>query len=218
MNLKHSRSSTKNSYYPLFLDITHKPCLVIGGGRVAERKVKILLRFDALVRLISPKVTQTLIRLAEKGKIEIIKREYEEGDLKGAVLVFAATNKEEINRRIRKEAEKRHIPVNVVDNPDLCDFVVPSIVKKGPIVIAISTSGTMPLLSKKLRKEIQRNITGDYIQYAYLIGRFRELLIEKVKDRKKRSDIMKEIGKIDIKEFTVMDFQKIKDMFLREKP
>jgi siroheme synthase-like protein len=191
---------------------------VIGGGRVAERKAKILLRFDALVRLISPKVTQTLIRLAEKGKIEIIKRKYEEGDLKGAVLVFAATNKEEINRRIRKEAEKRHIPVNVVDNPDLCDFVVPSIVKKGPIVIAISTSGTLPLLSKKLRKEIQKNITGDYIQYAYLIGRFRELLIEKVKDRKKRSDIMKEIGKIDIKEFTVMDFQKIKDMFLREEP
>ena len=214
VNSKHSRSSTKHSYYPIFLDISDNPCLVVGGGGVAERKVKMLLKFNAKIKLVSPKVTKTLSKLAENGQIEIIKREYMDKDIDGMRLVFAATNIEEINSKIRKEAKKRRIPVNVVDNPDLCDFIVPSIVKKGPIIIAISTSGILPLLSKKLKEEINNYITADYIKYGFIIGKFRKLLIEKVKDKQKRIAIMKEINKMGIKELTEMGFKKIKNMFL----
>jgi precorrin-2 dehydrogenase/sirohydrochlorin ferrochelatase len=194
------------------------PCLVVGGGNVAERKVRILLKFGAQVKVVSPKLNAPLTRLAEKGRIEVVKREYEGVDLEGTALIFAATNNEETNAKIRKDGAQRRIPVNVVDNPVLCDFIVPSIVKKGPIVIAVSTSGTLPLLSKKLRKEIEALVTGDYMRYLSMLGTFRKHLIEKVKDKKRRSDIMKEIAKMGIKELTVLGLKGIEERFLGGPP
>ncbi len=212
---RHSRLPIKNNtYYPIFLDISKKPCLVIGGGKVAERKVNILLKFSGIIKVVSPRITKTLQRLAEKGRIHVSLKEYSTGDLNGVALVFAATNNESINQKIFKDAEKHNIPVNVVDNPSLCNFIVPSIVKKDPILIAISTSGVLPFLSKRLRKDIAESITRDYVCYADIVGRLRKQLIMKVQDKKLRQIIMKKIAGADISAINAMGFKKAKETFL----
>ena len=218
VNSKHSRLPINEKvYYPIFLDISKKPCLVVGGGKVAERKVRILLKFNGSIKVVSPRISNPLREFAEKGRIDILLKEYEANDLNGVALVFAATNIENINLRIRQDASDRNIPVNVVDNPSLCDFIVPSIVKKDPIMIAISTSGMLPSLSKKLRKDIAERITRDYICYASIMGRFRKLLMIKVKDTKYRQSIMKEIAKTNIQDINSMGFKKVKEAFLGSK-
>ncbi|HUJ68152.1 MAG TPA: bifunctional precorrin-2 dehydrogenase/sirohydrochlorin ferrochelatase, partial [Syntrophorhabdales bacterium] len=127
-------------YYPLFLDLAHKLCIVVGGGAVAERKVRGLLSAGARVRLISPEVAAGIRKLARQGRIEIVLRAYQTGDLDGAALAIAATNREEINMRVREESKRLSILLNVVDSPDLGDFIVPSVVRKGPVLVAVSTS------------------------------------------------------------------------------
>jgi siroheme synthase-like protein len=190
---------------------------VVGGGKVAERKVRILLKFNGSIKVVSPRISSPLRELAEKGRIDLLLKEYAANDLNGVALVFAATNIENINLRIRDDASERNIPVNVVDNPSLCDFIVPSIVKKDPIMIAISTSGLLPSLSKKLRKDIAERITRDYILYASIMGRFRKLLMIKVKDTKYRQSIMKEIAKTNIQDINSMGFKKVKETFFGSK-
>jgi siroheme synthase-like protein len=215
VNSKHSRLSMNNNvFYPIFLDISKKSCLIVGGGQVAERKVNILLKFHCTIKVVSPCISGTLKNLVEKGKIHVFLKEYDASDLEGVALVFAATDIEATNQMIRQDAGKRNIPVNVVDNPSLCDFIVPSIVKKDPILIAISTSGMLPFLSKRLRKDVAERITRDYVKYARIVGRFRRFLIAKVKDKKLRQNIMKEISKADIIEINSMGFKKLKETFL----
>jgi siroheme synthase-like protein len=203
-----------NVYYPIFLDISKKPCLVVGGGKVAERKVNILLKFRGPIKVVSPRISSTLLKLAERGKIDVHLKGYEANDLNGVALVFAATNNERINQQIHKDAGERNIPINVVDNPTLCDFIVPSIVKKDPILIAISTSGMLPFLSKRLRKDIAERITRDYVRYASTLGRLRRLLIVRVKDKRLRQSIMKKIAGTDMSEINSMGFKKLKETFL----
>jgi siroheme synthase-like protein len=204
-------------YYPIFLDNSNKSCLVVGGGKVAERKVSILLKFRGKIKVVSPRTSSPLKKLADKGRIHLSLKEYDASDLDDVGLVFAATDIESVNQAIRKDASERNIPVNVVDNPSLCDFIVPSIVKKDPILIAISTSGMLPFLSKKLRKDIAERITRDYVRYAGIVGRFRRLLITRVEDKKVRQNIMKKIAKIDISEINNMGINKIKETFLGSK-
>ena len=181
---------------------------------MAERKVRMLLKFNAAVKLVSPRITKGLLGIEAKGRLEVAKREYQESDLDGMALVFAATNRESVNVRIKADSEKRKIPVNVVDNPRLCDFIVPSIVKKGPIVIAISTSGTLPILSKKLRMLIAGQLTDDYVRYVDIVGKVRKLLLETEKDGEKRKRILGELAEMDIKEVNRMGFRKIRSRFV----
>ena len=218
VNSKRSRSPINEKvYYPIFLDISKKPCLVVGGGKVAERKVRILLKFNGSIKVVSPRISNPLRELAEKGRIGVLLKEYETKDLNGVALVFAATNIEDLNQKVRHDASERNILVNVVDNPSLCDFIVPSIVRRDPITIAISTSGMLPSLSKRLRKDIAERITRDYIRYASIMGRFRKLLIVKVKDKKYRQGIMREITRTDINDINHMGFKKVKQTFLGSK-
>ena len=213
MNSVHLKSDIKRSYYPLFLDITDKQCLVLGGGKVAERKVAILLQFNARVMVVSPFVTKALLKLHRENKIECFQRVYTAEDLNGAALIFACTDDNAINKKIKKDAIQKNIPVNVVDNPDLCDFIVPSIVKKGDLTIAISTSGTLPLLSKKLREKIEETITDDYLEYLQIVGEFRKHLLKTVKEGQKRSTIMKKIERMDIQEVVTAGLSQIKIIF-----
>jgi len=215
VNSRHSKLPMNNNfYYPIFLDISKKSCLIVGGGKVAERKVCMLLKFHGTIKVVSPRVSIPLKKLAEKGKIHLLFKEYDAKDLDGVALVFAATDIDVINKKIREDAEERNIPVNVVDDPSLCDFIVPSIVKKDSILIAISTSGTLPFFSKRLRKDIAKRITSDYVRYAGIVGRFRKLLISKVENKKSRQSIMKKIAKMEISEINEMGFNKIKETFL----
>jgi precorrin-2 dehydrogenase / sirohydrochlorin ferrochelatase len=205
-----SKSDRKRVYYPAFLDITDKRCLVVGGGKVAERKVAMLLQFNAHVTVVGPVMTRTLLKLGDESKIKYFQRTYTAKDLDNKVLVFACTDNSAINNKIRKEAARKNIPVNVVDNPDLCDFIVPSIIRKGDLTIAISTSGELPLLSKKLRQKIEEVVTDDYLEYLHIIGEFRKHLMKTVKEARKRGLIMKDIAKMDMQEVIATGLAKIK--------
>lgn len=201
-------------YFPLYFDIEDKLCIVIGGGNVAERKVRALLAARARIKVISPVMTKGLLRLGQSGGIELIRREYRDGDLQGAVLAFAATDSSETNDRIRQDARNSGVPLNVVDKPDLCDFIVPSIVRKGPIAIAISTSGLLPMLSRKLRKEIVEKLSSDFVLYARRVAAFRALVLAHVKDPKERRRIMTRIGKMEVSVVAEMTLEEMKTKFL----
>jgi siroheme synthase-like protein len=203
-------------YYPLFLDLTDKLCIVVGGGAVAERKARGLLNAGARVRLISPEVTRGVRRLARQGRIEVVPREYQEGDLDGAALAIAATNAEKVNLRVKEESKRLSIPLNVADSPDLGDFIVPSVVRKGPVVVAVSTSGLLPVLARRLKEEIDLKLSADYLPYARRVGAFRRILIETVHDPGKKREILERVGRADVSEVSRMTLREMKKRFMEE--
>ena len=203
----------RHHYYPLFLDITGRECVVIGGGSVAERKAMMLLKFNASVTVISPKVTKKLSLLGDSGLIRIIPRKYRRGDIDSAAIVFACTDERPVNTKIREDAGVKGTPVNVVDKPLECDFIVPSIIKKGDITIAISTSGLLPMASKKIRQAIEKTVTADYVAYTRVIGAFRKHLLRTVPDGSKRRAIMKAVGKMEIRDILNAGLAGMKEIF-----
>lgn len=167
------------SLYPIFLNIKNSPCLVIGGGAVAERKVFALLDAKAKVTVISPEITDELKKLVKRKKIRHIKRVYREGDLKGFFLAISATSSLKVNKEVSKEAKNLDILLNVVDNPKLCAFIVPAIVKRGDLMIAISTSGKSPYLAKTLRLFFDEMIPREVGVLVNVIGAVRNKLLKK---------------------------------------
>ncbi|MEC4686113.1 MAG: bifunctional precorrin-2 dehydrogenase/sirohydrochlorin ferrochelatase [Nitrospirota bacterium] len=183
-------------YYPVFLNLEGKRCIVIGGGEVAERKVLTLLEAGASVTVISPELTERLAGLKRAGQIEHIQRRYQEGDLTGAFIVIAATSAMDVNRKVSGDAG--NIPVNVVDVPDLCTFIVPSVVKRGELTIAVSTSGASPALSRSIREELEDLYTkeaGDLLQH---IAGIRKTLMESDIPPEKRAVILKRLGSREV--------------------
>jgi precorrin-2 dehydrogenase/sirohydrochlorin ferrochelatase len=166
-------------YYPLFLDIKHKKCAVIGGGTVALRKVNMLLDYGADVTVISPELCDELQLMVSKNKIRFVHREYQATDLNDAVLAIAATDDNEINSRVSRDAGNRHIPVNIVDAPQLSDFIVPSYLQRGDITIAVSTGGRSPALARKIRANLEKRFGSEYAVLARIIGEARSELKEK---------------------------------------
>lgn len=161
------------TYYPVFLDLDEKRCVVVGGGMVALRKVNMLLDHDARVDVISPDLCAEMSRLDREGKIKALVREYEDGDLEGAFLVVAATNDSMINQRVAREANARGILVNVVDVPKLCSFIVPSYLRRGDITIAVSTSGKSPALARKIRSMLEKQFGEKYAQLVEVVEEVR---------------------------------------------
>jgi uroporphyrin-III C-methyltransferase/precorrin-2 dehydrogenase/sirohydrochlorin ferrochelatase len=166
-------------FLPIFLDVNKKPVLVIGGGEVAARKVSLLLKAQAQIRVVAPDLCPALVALAEKGSIEHLNREFEEGDLEDCNLVFAATDNPELNQRISQLAEAKRLPVNVVDQPELCSFIMPSIIDRSPVVAAVSTGGASPVLARLIRTRLEALIPSAYGRLAELARRFREQVKEK---------------------------------------
>jgi len=165
--------SFENVYYPAFLDLRDRLVLVVGGGMVAARKVEALQKAGARIKVVSPEVVE---EIAGIQRVEIISREYEKGDLKGVFLVIAATDDEKTNRAVSEAAAARRIFCNVVDRPELCTFIVPSVVEKGPIKIAISTGGVSPALSKKMRMIIGKTLGEEYEVLAAILGKIRPII------------------------------------------
>lgn len=163
-----------NRYYPAFLDLKDRLCVVVGGGMVAWRKVDALLDCEARVRVVSPEIVP---EIHVRGNIELRNKPYESADLKGAYLVIAATDDEEINRRVSRDAAARRVFCNVVDQPVRCSFIVPAVMESGPIKIAISTGGIAPALSKRLRLDIGGFIGEEYAVLAEILGRIRPLVL-----------------------------------------
>jgi len=165
-------------YYPVFLKLEGKLCVVIGGGKVAERKILSLLEAKAKVCVISPQVTPKIRELSEKGLIEWKERGYQWGDLEGAFLVIAATNDPRVQEEVFKEAETRNLPCNVVDKPEFCTFIVPSIIKRGDLVIAISTSGASPAVARRLRERLEELFGEEYEIFLSLMRKIRGAILQ----------------------------------------
>jgi siroheme synthase-like protein len=166
-------------YYPALLNISGKKCVVVGGGEVAFRKVKMLLECGGKVTVISPKPHPEMAKLSEEGAIHFVQKDYEAGDLKDAFLAVAGTNVNEINRRVADEAKKEGVLLNVVDDPEQSGYIVPSLFRRGDLTIAISTGGTSPALARKIRAKLEQEIGGEYASLLSLIGEVRSLLKKK---------------------------------------
>jgi siroheme synthase-like protein len=168
------------TYYPVFLDLHHRRAVVVGGGRVAERKVRTLLKCGANVRVVSPSLTVGLSSLARRGAIQYRKQSYRATDLAGASLVIAATHDPAVQEAVARGAKKRRLWVNVVDRTDLCSFIAPSILTRGDLVIAISTGGSSPALARRLRRDLAKGIGRAYGEFLSLAGRIRTPILRQI--------------------------------------
>lgn len=161
-------------YFPFFLDIRGKRCLVVGGGSVALRKVQLLLKHGAIVTVVAPVLCSELNELAEAQKIHVLPREFEPGDLQDALIVVAATSESKINEKIALEAKRHKIMINVVDSPELSDFIVPSYFHRGDLIVAVSTSGKSPALARKIRSDLEKSLGEEYSSLTRLVGEVRQ--------------------------------------------
>lgn len=163
-------------YYPIFLNISGKRCVVVGGGLVALRKVNTLLENEASVKVISPGLCPELSQLAKSRAIQVLQRNYNGGDLRGAFIAIAATDDGEINNEVAEEARAKGVLVNVVDDSEHSDFIVPSQLRRGDITIAVSTAGKSPALARKIRIRLEKDFGAEYASLALLIDEVRSEL------------------------------------------
>ena len=166
-------------YYPVFLDLDSQKVLVVGGGAVAERKIRTLLIYGCQISVISPHLTPPLKELAGKKRIHHLPYESLGKSLDDAFMVIAATDDPEVNRQIASQAKEKGLLVNAVDQPGDSNFIMPSIVKRGDLQIAISTAGKSPALAKKLRKEMERTFGPEYDSFIELLGMIRKELLSR---------------------------------------
>ncbi len=167
-------------YYPVCLDLHDRLVVIVGGGKTAESKAITLLRYGADVLVVSPQVTPALDALVAEGLVEHEERGYVRGDLAGAFLVVCATDSDETNRAVYQEAESLGCLVNVVKDPDLRNFIVPTVVKRGPLQIAISTCGAAPAVAKKIRRDLEKQYGPEWEDYVRLVGEVRRLVRERI--------------------------------------
>jgi precorrin-2 dehydrogenase/sirohydrochlorin ferrochelatase len=149
-------------YLPIFLDVTGRKCVVVGGGEIAARKVEALLEAGAHVTVVGPHLSPLLESIAARRLVTHIARDYERGDIRGCVLLYAATDDPKLHRELVAEARGLGIPVNVVDVPELCTFISPAVVNRGDLQIAISTSGASPAFAARLRRELEDQFGAEY--------------------------------------------------------
>jgi precorrin-2 dehydrogenase/sirohydrochlorin ferrochelatase len=178
-------------YYPTFLDLTEKKAVVVGGGKVAERKILTLLKTGTEVTVISPALTIKLEKEKQKGKIRHIPRQYRTGDLKKAFLVVAATDSPVINEKVSQDAP---CLVNVVDTPCQCNFIVPATVDRWPLHIAVSTSGISPALSRSIRRELETMYGRQFSGYLKALMRIRKKAMKAIQDKRKREEFLRAIA------------------------
>lgn len=182
-------------YYPVLLDVLEKRCVVIGGGQVALRKVRTLLAHGAIVKVVSPELCQGLGQLAGAKGIEMIRREYQPGDLRGAFLVIAAATND-VNKKVADEAKQKEILLNVTDTPEQSNFIVPACFNRGDLTIAISTAGKSPALARKIRTGLKQHFDEEYANLVTLIEEVRSEL--KGRQIKVSSDNWQEALDLDI--------------------
>jgi precorrin-2 dehydrogenase/sirohydrochlorin ferrochelatase len=173
---------SSREFYPLFLRIRGRRCVVVGGGEVALRKVGALLEHGASVEVISPEPSPELEKLAEGGGLKLLRRGYQAGDLEGAIIAIAATDDKDINRRVVEEAKERAVLVNVADDLENSDFILPSYLRRGDMTIAVSSGGVSPALARKIRSRLEKEFGDDYASLVRLVGEVRaELKRRKIK-------------------------------------
>ena len=161
-------------YLPIFYRISDKPCLVVGGGGVAARKVELLLKAGGKVLVVAPDIGARVAQLEAEGQVRVERRKFAPGDIEGKTCIVSATNDESVNREVSRLAQAVQIPVNVVDDPDLCSFITPAMVDRSPIQIAISSGGASPVMTRMLRSRLESSVPGAFGELARLADSFRE--------------------------------------------
>lgn len=180
-------------YLPVFFKLDAQPCLVVGGGAVAARKVTLLRKAGGTVTVVSPELSADLSEQVQSGAIQHHARRFQANDLEGMHLVIAATDDVEVNAEVSRLAQARAIPVNVVDNPELCSFIVPSILDRSPVMIAVSTGGASPVLARQLRSRLETLIPSAYGRLASMVEEFREPAKQRFADPDDRRRFWEEV-------------------------
>jgi len=180
--------------FPIFLKLTGRPCVVIGAGHLAESKIESLLAANAAVTVIAPHATERIAAMAEAGDLTLHLREYATGDLAGQFLVVAATNVPAVNRAVFAEAESSGILINAVDDPPFCDFYFPSVVRRGDLQIAISTSGQSPAVAQRLRKEINDLLPLDAGDWLAELGNLRREVLDREPLNESRRQLLHQLA------------------------
>ena len=188
------------TYYPIYLELHNQPCIVIGGGKIAEGKVEGLLAAGAQVTIVSPDLTSHLHTLVEQNQVAHIARIYQHGDLASAFMVICATDQNEINHQVWQEASANRQLVNVVDDTPRCNFIAPAILRKGDLNIAISTGGKAPALAVRLKERLQKEIGPQYERFLELSGQLREPLARHIPDFETRKKLWYELVDSDVLE------------------
>lgn len=195
--------SPNKEYYPVFLDVAGKRCVVVGGGRVAERKCLSLIKAGAEVTVISPEITRRLEGYREKGLIRHIGRRYRKGDLRSAFCAIVATDVDETNRKAVADAGIHKVLLNVVDNPSLCAFIVPSVLRRGLLSIAVSTSGASPAMARAIRKELEGRYRDDFSKYLRFLKGIRVRAMADIPDKGMRERILKALASAEMVEMLI---------------
>lgn len=186
------------NFYPIYLNLRNKKCLVVGGGKVAERKVRSLLECGARVYVVSPEVTPALEQLAREGAITFVRRTYTTTDLEGSFLVIGATDDEKTNQRIADDCFERNMLVNIVDDPPKCNFIVPAVVRQGALSISISTDGNSPVLARKIKEKLKQEYGPEYAKFLEIMGDLRRKIISSVPDESVRRQMFEDLVNSDI--------------------
>ena len=166
-------------YFPIYLEMSGRRCLVVGGGEVAERKTAALLTAEALVTVLSPDVTETIADWLKQKAISVMPRYYQPGDLAQFELVFIATDDPQVNAAIYREGKSYGIWVNSADDPARCDFILPSVLRRGELTVAVSTGGHSPALARTIREELELYFTQEYESLAALAAEVRKELLQR---------------------------------------
>ncbi len=170
---RRTASTAEMGYYPVLLDLAGRRCVMVGGGIIAGRRVDGLLTAGARVTVISPRLTRTLAALAAEGRIDHEAREYRDGDLDGADLAFVATDAGEVNAAVAREAHARGVWINAADDPARCTFILPALVRRGDLTVAVATGGSSPALARAIREELETYLTDDYATLAAIAAEAR---------------------------------------------
>ncbi len=197
------------AYFPMFVQLKNKKCLVIGGGRIALRKIEVLKDFEADVTVIAPEM---IPQIRQIDKIRRIFRTFMEEDFKEAELVVAATNDPKVNSEISKICMQRKIPVNAVDQKEDCSFIFPSYVKEGEVVAAFSSGGQSPMITQYLKEKIKPNLTEELGQIAQILESLRAFAKSCISTEQQRKEFYKELLQIGLKDIDSLEEQRINEI------
>lgn len=196
------KKEEKLIYYPVLINLQRFPCLVIGGGKVALRKVLSLMDFNTDVTVISPKICGPLMKLFKECKIGLIKKQYRKEYIKDYKVIFSATDNPAINRKVRMDCSDEGILLNVVDNTPLCDFILPANIKRGNLVVSVSSQGKAPFYTKEIKNKLERLIPPEYEELTELAGKYRKRLLSNTNNisASVKAKMLKRFLSIDMKE------------------
>jgi precorrin-2 dehydrogenase/sirohydrochlorin ferrochelatase len=185
-------------YYPVLLDLHAKRVLVVGGGKIAQRKIEALLHHGASVRVIAKELNSDIALLVEKGLIHYAGQDFSEGHLDKVFLVVAATSDASLNRRVSEKAREKGLLVNAVDQPSECNFIVPSVLRRGDLVVAVSTSGKSPAFARKVREDLEEHFGDEYELFLALMGNLRQIILSQGLPQERNQELFQRLISSDL--------------------